>query len=178
MPEGPLSIRPATDADLPAVTAIYAQAVLHGSGTFETEAPDLDEMQRRHADVVAKGLPWLVAEGAGGVMGYAYANLFRPRRAYRFSLEDSVYLHPDARGRGIGRLLLAELLARCEARGARQMLAVIGDADNVASVALHRSLGFVPVGSFRDVGRKFDRWLDVVLMQRALGAGAATPPAA
>jgi phosphinothricin acetyltransferase len=177
MPEGPLSIRPATAADLPAMTAIYAQAVLTGTGTFEIDAPGLDEMQRRHADVLAKSLPWLVAEGSGGVLGYAYANHFRPRLAYRFSLEDSVYLHPDARGRGIGRLLLAELLARCEALGARQMLAVIGDSDNAASVALHRGLCFTPVGTFKDVGRKFGRWLDVVLMQRALGAGATTPPA-
>jgi phosphinothricin acetyltransferase len=179
MPEGPLSIRPGTDADLPAITAIYAHAVRHGTGTFELDPPDRDEMQRRRADVLAKGLPWLVAEGAGGedgVLGYAYANHFRPRRAYRFSLEDSVYLHPDARGRGTGRLLLAELLARCEALGARQMLAVIGDSDNIASVALHRALGFRHVGSFQDVGRKFDRWLDVVLMQRALGSGAATGP--
>ena len=177
MPEGPLVIRPCADADLPAISAVYAEAVQHGTGTFELDAPDLDEMRRRRAEVLAKGLPWLVAEGAGHVLGFAYANHFRPRRAYRFSLEDSVYLHPDARGRGIGRLLLAELLARCEALGARQMLAVIGDSGNAGSVALHRGLGFEPVGTFRHVGRKFERWLDVVLMQRALGAGAATAPA-
>ena len=177
--------RPSTMADLPAITAIYADAVLQGTGTFETEAPDLAQMSLRRDDVLARGLPWLVAETAAAavagaehrMLGYAYANVFRPRAAYRHTLEDSVYLHADARGRGTGRLLLAELMARCEAQGARQMLAVIGDAANAGSVGLHRALGFQPVGSFRDVGRKFDRWLDVVLMQRALGAGASTPPA-
>ncbi len=173
-----LLVRPSTDADLPAIAAIYADAVRQGTGTFEIEPPDGAEIARRRADVRGKGLPWLVAEAGGTVLGYAYANHFRPRQAYRHTLEDSIYLHADARGRGVGRLLLAELLARCEAAGARQMLAVIGDSGNAASVALHRSLGFAPVGTFRDVGRKFDRWLDVVLMQRALGPGAALPPAA
>lgn len=159
------------------MTAIYAHAVQHGTGTFELDPPDVGEMSRRHADVTGKGLPWLVAEEAdGAVTGYAYAGWFRPRAAYRYFVEDSIYLHADARGRGIGRLLLAELLARAEAAGARQMIAVIGDSGNHASVALHRTLGFAPVGTFRDAGRKFDRWLDVVLMQRALGAGGRTPP--
>jgi phosphinothricin acetyltransferase len=171
-------IRPSTAPDLPAITAIYAEAVRHGTGTFETEPPDGAEMARRRDEVLSRGLPWLVAESEGRVLGYAYANLFRPRAAYRHTLEDSIYLHADARGRGLGRLLLAELVARCEQAGARQMLAVIGDSANAGSVGLHRALGFQPVGSFRDVGRKFDRWLDVVLMQRALGAGAMTPPAA
>ncbi len=175
-------IRPSTDADLSAVTAIYAQAVLQATGTFEIDPPHLDEMTRRRRDVLAKGLPWLVAEGplAGQpnqVLGYAYATPFRPRPAYGFCLEDSIYVHADARGRGLGSLLLAELLARCEATGARQMLAVIGDADNHGSIALHRSLGFADSGVLRAAGRKFDRWLDVVLMQRALGTGATTPPA-
>jgi len=174
----PLLIRPSIDADLPAFTAIYGDAVRHGTGTFETEPPDLPEMARRRGDVMAKGLPWLAADSGGQVLGYAYANPFRPRQAYRYTLEDSIYLHRDARGQGIGRLLLAELIARCEAAGARQMLAVIGDGANLGSVALHRALGFEPVGRFRDVGRKFDRWLDVMLMQRALGPGAATPPQA
>ncbi len=177
MTSSPLLIRPSTDADLPAITAIYGEAVRAGTGTFETEAPELNEMTRRRHDVLAKGLPWLVAQAGDEVLGYAYAGPFRPRHAYRYTLEDSIYLHPQARGRGVGRLLLAELLARCEACGARQMLAVIGDSQNLGSVALHRALGFTPVGTFADVGRKFDRWLDVVLMQRALGAGAATPPA-
>ncbi len=172
-----LLIRPSTDADLPAVTTIYGQAVRAGTGTFETAAPDLAEMTRRRQDVLARGLPWLTAEAGGQPLGYAYASPFRTRHAYRHTLEDSIYLHPDARGRGLGRLLLAELLARCEALGARQMLAVIGDSGNLGSVALHRALGFAPVGTFANVGRKFDRWLDVVLMQRALGPGAAAPPA-
>jgi len=172
----PLLIRPSTDADGPAITAIYAHAVAHGTGTFEIDVPDAVEMARRRADVLAKGLPWLVAERDGRVIGYAYANHFRPRRAYRFCLEDSIYLDPAARGLGVGRVLLAELLAQCEARGARQMLAVIGDAANAGSVGVHRACGFEAVGVFKAAGWKFDRWLDVVLMQKALGEGAATGP--
>ena len=175
--EDRLLIRPSAAADLSAITAIYAWNVLHGTGTFELDAPDLSEMTRRRDDVLGKGLPWLVAERAGAVLGYAYANHFRPRPAYRFCLEDSVYLTSDAVGRGLGRLLLAELLARCEAAGARQMLAVIGDAANAGSIGVHRTLGFEPVGTMRAAGWKFDRWLDVVLMQKRLGAGEATPPA-
>jgi len=170
-------LRPSTEGDLAAVTAIYADAVHHGSGTFELEAPDDAEMARRRADVLDKGLPWLVAEDAGRVLGYAYANHFRPRRAYRFCLEDSIYLASDARGRGVGRLLLAELLARCEAAGARQMLAIIGDAANGGSIGVHRALGFEHTGVLKAAGWKFGRWLDVVLMQRALGTGASTTPA-
>jgi len=166
-----LLIRPSTAADLPALTAIYADSVLNGTGTFELEAPDLAEMSRRRDDVLAKGLPWLVAEHQGSVLGYAYANHFRPRRAYRFCLEDSIYLHADARGRGAGRLLLAELLARCEALGARQMLAVIGDSANAGSIGLHAALGFEHTGVLKSAGWKFGRWLDVVLMQRRLGPG-------
>src|SRR5882724_2034849 len=141
-----ISIRSCTRADLPAVTQIYGWNVLHGTGTFELEAPDLAEMTRRHDDVASKGLPWLVAEGAVGLLGYAYANHFRPRRAYRFCLEDSVYLAPDAQGKGVGKRLLAELLAQCAALGARQMLAVIGDSANAASIGLHASLGFGHTG--------------------------------
>ncbi len=170
-------LRPSTEADLPAITAIYAEAVLHGTGTFELEAPDGAEMARRRTDVLSKGLPWLVAEESGRVLGYAYANHFRPRRAYRFCLEDSIYLAPEARGRGVGRLLLAELVARCEAAGARQMLAVIGDSANAGSIGVHRALGFEHTGLLKASGWKFGRWLDVVLMQRALGTGAATTPA-
>ena len=172
-----LLIRPSTAADGPAITAIYAEAVLHGTGTFELEPPDGAEMARRRDDVVDKGLPWLVAERAGQVLGYAYANHFRPRLAYRFCVEDSIYLHPDAAGRGLGRLLLAELLTRCEAAGARQMVAVIGDAQNAGSVGVHRALGFSPAGVLKSAGWKFDRWLDVVLMQRALGPGDSGAPA-
>jgi L-amino acid N-acyltransferase YncA len=146
MPTTNLLIRPAAAADLGAITAIYAWNVDHGTGTFELDPPDLAEMTRRHADVAGKGLPWLVAERDGSVLGYAYANHFRARPAYRFCLEDSVYLSPDAQGQGVGRLLLAELCARCEAGGTRQMLAVIGDSANAASIGLHRGLGFEQVG--------------------------------
>ena len=161
-----------------AITAIYDHAVRTGTGSFEIDPPDAAEMARRRQDVLAKGLPYLVAETAAGVMGYAYASPFRPRPAYRFSVENSVYVHPEARGQGLGALLLAELIARCTDWGARQMLAVIGDSANAASVALHTRLGFTPAGRFENVGRKFDRWLDVVLMQRTLGDGATVPPPA
>jgi L-amino acid N-acyltransferase YncA len=172
-----LLIRPSTPADLPAITAIYGWNVLNGTGTFELEAPDEPELSRRRDDVLSKGLPWLVAERDGAVLGYAYANHFRPRRAYRFCLEDSVYLAADAKGQGLGRLLLAELLARCEAAGARQMLAVIGDSANLGSIGVHRALGFEPIGVMKAAGWKFERWLDVVLMQKSLGQGADTTPA-
>lgn len=171
MPDLSLLIRPSQPADGKAITLIYAHAVEHGTGTFELEAPDEAEMQRRRDDVLGKGLPWLVAERHGEVLGYAYANHFRPRRAYRFCLEDSIYLAPSAHGQGIGSLLLAELLARCEAAGARQMLAVIGDSQNLGSIGVHRRLGFEHIGVMRSAGWKFDRWLDVVMMQRALGTG-------
>ena len=171
-----LLIRPSGEADLPAITRIYAHAVLHGTGTFELEAPDEAEMARRRDAVLGNGLPWLVAERANQVLGYAYANHFRPRRAYRFCLEDSVYLDAAARGQGVGRVLLAELLAQCEARGARQMLAVIGDAANAGSIGVHRACGFEDAGVFKAAGWKFDRWLDVVLMQKALGEGSSTEP--
>ena len=169
-------IRPSTPADVAAVAAVYAWHVRHGTGTFELDAPDDAEMARRRDDVVAKGLPFLVLEHEGAVRGYAYANQFRPRPAYRFCLEDSVYLDPDLAGRGLGRLLLSELVARCEAAGARQMLAVIGDSANAGSIGVHRALGFATVGTIAAAGWKFDRWLDVVVMQRALGAGAAAQP--
>jgi phosphinothricin acetyltransferase len=171
-----LLIRPSTPADLPAITAIYAWNVAHGTGTFELEAPDQPEMTRRREDVLSKGLPWLVAERDGTVLGYAYANHFRPRKAYRFCVEDSIYLADAAKGQGVGRLLLAELMARCEAAGSRQMLAVIGDSANLGSVGVHRTLGFEHVGVMKAAGWKFDRWLDVVIMQKALGPGATTDP--
>jgi len=176
MPDPTLLLRSSTDADLPVLARIYGQAVLHGTGTFELEAPDEAEMARRRSDVLAKGLPWLVAERAGRVIGYAYANHFRPRRAYRFCLEDSIYLDEGARGHGVGRLLLAELMARCEAAGARQMLAVIGDSANAGSIGVHRACGFEDAGLFKAAGWKLGRWLDVVLMQKALGEGASTEP--
>jgi phosphinothricin acetyltransferase len=169
-------VRPSRPEDLAAITTIYAWNVEHGTGTFELDAPSPEEMARRREEVLGRGLPWLVAEADGRVLGYAYANVFRPRMAYRFALEDSIYLDPAARGRGLGRLLLAELLARCEAQGARQMLAVIGDSANAASIGVHRALGFTDVGVLRSTGWKFDRWLDVVILQRALGLGDTTTP--
>ena len=177
LPTPALLIRPSNSDDLPAITAIYADAVLHGTGTFELDAPDATEMARRREDVLSNGLPWLVAVAQAQVLGYAYATHFRPRRAYRFCLEDSIYLHADAQGRGVGRLLLTELLGRCEAAGARQMLAVIGDAANAGSIGVHAALGFEHTGVLKASGWKFGRWLDVVLMQRALGAGATLPAA-
>ncbi len=163
--------------DLPAVQAIYAHWVTHGSGTFELEPPTVEEITRRQAEVTARGLPWLVAEDGGRIIGYAYGNWFRPRLAYRYTIEDSIYVHPDAQRGGVARLLLAELITRCETRGARQMLAVIGDSENHGSIALHRALGFRHMGTMVAAGWKFGRWLDVVLMQRPLGIGSDAPPA-
>lgn len=169
-------LRPSTPEDLPAIQRIYAWNVSHGTGTFELDPPSLDEMTRRREDVLSKGLPWLVAERDGQVLGYAYANHFRPRPAYRFSLEDSIYLDPAARGQGLGRRLLEKLIRRCEAAGARQMFAVIGDSANAGSLGLHRACGFEEVGVMRSAGWKFDAWRDVVIMQRALGPGDTDAP--
>lgn len=177
MPVATLLIRPGVTADLPAVTAIYADSVRRGSGSFELEPPTEDEMLRRWQEVQSKALPWLVAQAAEQVLGYAYANHFRPRPAYRFCVENSVYVDESARGRGIARLLLIELMARCEAAGARQMVAVIGDSANTASIALHAALGFRSAGRIEAAGWKFERWLDVVLMQRGLGHGSSRPAA-
>lgn len=174
---GALLLRPSTDADLTAIHAIYAHAVEHGTGTFETEVPELTEMARRRSEVLGRALPWLVVESEGAVVGYAYANYFRPRMAYRFCLEDSIYLAPNQQGKGLGRLLLAELIARCEAAGARQMLAVIGDSENKGSIGVHAALGFEHTGLLKSSGWKFGRWLDVVLMQRQLGLGDRSNPA-
>jgi phosphinothricin acetyltransferase len=166
-----LVLRPSTVADLPAISAIYAEAVLQGTGTFELDPPDIADMSQRRQAVLANGLPWLVAEREGSILGYAYANHFRPRLAYRFCVEDSIYLHPDARGQGVGAWLLAELLARCETAGARQMVAVIGDSRNAGSIGVHAAQGFIETGLLRSAGWKFDRWLDVVFMQRSIGFG-------
>ncbi|HUG24846.1 GNAT family N-acetyltransferase [Piscinibacter sp.] len=171
-----LLIRPSVASDIPAITAIYAWNVLNGTGTFELEAPSEADMARRRDDVLSRQLPWLVAERDGTVLGFAYANLFRPRPAYRFCLEDSIYLAEAAKGQGIGKLLLAELLSQCEARGARQMLAVIGDSANAGSIGVHRALGFEQTGLIRSAGWKFGRWLDVVMMQRGLGLADRTAP--
>jgi len=170
------TIRAATPADIAAITAIYAHAVQYGTASFETEPPDEAEMARRFAALAAGGFPYLVAEASGAVRGYAYAGLYRTRVAYRYTLEDSVYIAPDFHGRGIGRALLDRLLVEAEAQGYRQMIAVIGDSEQAASVALHRAAGFAMIGTFVAVGYKFGRWLDTVLMQRPLGSGAAAPP--
>lgn len=172
-----LHIRPSRPQDVAEMARIYAWHVTHGTGTFELDVPDEAEMGRRRDGVLAQGLPWLVAERGASVLGYAYAAPFRPRRAYRFCLEDSIYLDPQARGLGVGRLLLAELIARCEAGGARQMIAVIGDAANAASIGVHRALGFEMVGTMKSAGWKFDAWRDVVIMQRSLGLGDSAPAA-
>jgi phosphinothricin acetyltransferase len=148
------------------VQAIYTHHVLHGTASFEELAPALAEMLRRRADVLARGLPFLVAERDGRVVGYSYATPYRARSAYRFSIENSVYVAAGLARAGIGRALLVELIARCEAGEWRQMIAVIGDSDNAASIALHERLGFRMVGTLRNVGVKFGRWLDTVLMQR------------
>ncbi|MGE0723197.1 MAG: N-acetyltransferase family protein [Alphaproteobacteria bacterium] len=173
-----LVIRDASPADVPAITAIYGHHVRHGLASFEETPPDEDEIARRFADVAAKGYPYLVAApGAGGaVLGYAYASAYRPRPAYRWTVENSVYLAPASARRGIGAALLAALIARCEAKGFRQMVAVIGDSANDASIGLHERLGFVRAGLIRSVGYKHGRWVDSVLMQRALGAGDSTHP--
>jgi phosphinothricin acetyltransferase len=167
----PLLIRPSCADDVPAIVAIYAHHVLYGTGTFELDVPDADEMARRRDDVLSKDLPWLVAERGAQILGFAYANHFRPRRAYQYCVEDSIYLREDALGQGIGRTLLAELVTQCETLGARQMLAVIGDSSNAASIALHKVLGFEQTGILKSAGWKLGRWLDVVLMQRPLGLG-------
>lgn len=169
-------IRPSRDEDLDAIARIYGHHVLHGTGTFETTPPSPAEMGTRRADVLSKGLPWLVAEEDGQVLGFAYGNWFKPRPAYRFSVEDSIYLAPEAAGKGLGRALLAELLATLERAGVRKVMAVIGDSGNAGSVGVHRALGFEQVGVIQSCGWKFDRWLDIVLMQKALGAGDTTPP--
>ncbi|MBA2963867.1 MULTISPECIES: GNAT family N-acetyltransferase [Ramlibacter] len=169
------TIRPSRDTDLPAITAIYGHHVLHGTGTFETTPPTEADMAARRADVLAKGLPWLVAEDAGRILGYAYCQWFKPRPAYRYSAEDSIYLHPDAAGQGLGKQLLAALVTQAEATGVRKLIAVIGDSANTGSVGVHRSLGFTPVGTIASCGWKFDRWLDIVLMEKSIGAGDSTP---
>lgn len=171
-----LTIRPSTDADLPAITAIYGWNVLNGLGTFEEDPPSLEEMSRRRASFLERGLPYLVAEEDGVVLGYAYAGPFRLRAAYRYTVEDSIYVSPDAVGKGVGRALLTALIAACEALGLRQMVAVIGDSGNAASIGLHTAMGFEKRGIFPDMGHKFGRWVDLVWMQRPLNGGGARQP--
>lgn len=162
-------IRDAAGADMPTITTIYGHNVLHGTATFELKPPDANEMARRWTDLVGRGFPYLVAELDGRVVGYAYASSYRPRPGYRFTVEDSVYVHPERVGLGIGRRLLENLLRACAEKGAKQMVAIIGDSANTASIRLHAAAGFEQVGVLRKVGRKFDRWIDTVIMQRALG---------
>jgi L-amino acid N-acyltransferase YncA len=171
-----LEIRPAVAADLPLITEIYEHAVLYGTATFELIPPDLAEMKRRFGALMDGGFPYFVAALDGRVIGYAYAGPYRPRPAYRFTVENSVYLQPAIHRRGIGLRLLQRLIAECEARGYRQMIAVIGDSANAGSIGVHSKTGFRMIGTHPDVGFKFGRWLDTVMMQRALGEGAETLP--
>jgi L-amino acid N-acyltransferase YncA len=170
------SIRPATTADIPAITRIYADAVLHGTASFELEPPDEAEMTRRMTALLDGGFPYIVAESGGTLLGYAYAGYYRTRPAYRFTVEDSIYIAREVHRRGVGRALLERLIAESEKRGFRQMLAAIGDSAQTASIELHRAMGFRMIGAFENVGYKFGRWLDSVMMQRALGPGSTTHP--
>lgn len=162
-------IRPSQDHDIDQITAIYAHHVCTGTGTFEIDPPTVVEMAQRRADVLTKHLPYLVAAEGATVLGFAYCNWFKPRPAYRFSAEDSIYLAPSAAGQGLGRALLTELCTQAERAGVRKLIAVIGDSANCGSIGVHRSAGFAPVGTLKSCGWKFDRWLDVVLMDKALG---------
>jgi L-amino acid N-acyltransferase YncA len=161
-------VRPAVASDMDAITLIYAHHVSHGTGSFETEAPDRTEMARRWSEVEARGLPWLVAEDDGEIGGYAYAAPYRARPAYRHTVEDSIYVRADRLGTGLGKLLMPALITATQACGMRQMIAVIGDSANQSSITLHRRFGFDDAGLLRDVGFKFGRWLDTVFMQRSL----------
>jgi phosphinothricin acetyltransferase len=169
-------VRDATEADAQALADIYGHAVLHGFGTFEEEPPSAADMNARRRAVTDQGLPYLVAEADGRVLGFAYAAPFRPRAAYRYTLEDSVYVAPEAAGKGVGRTVLSAVIAACEALGVRQLMAVIGDSENAASIGLHRSLGFEQTGVGRSVGFKHGRWVDIVHMQKALNGGDSLQP--
>jgi L-amino acid N-acyltransferase YncA len=169
-------LRPARPADLVAIQSIYAHHVLHGLASFEEEPPSVEEIERRYRDITARGLPYLVAELGEVVAGYGYCGPYRARSAYRFALEDSVYVRHDMTGRGVGRRLLEELIRRCEDLGYRQIIAVIGDSANTASIGVHAACGFLRVGTLRSVGFKFGRWVDSVFMQRHLGPGDSTRP--
>jgi L-amino acid N-acyltransferase YncA len=172
-----LIVRASTDTDVARCAEIYGHHVLHGTASFEVDPPTIDEMKKRRAAVLDLGLPYLVAENNGRVLGYAYASNWRPRPAYKFSVEDSIYICKDAVGQGVGKALLPALLDQCTALGKRQMVAVIGDSAQTPSIRLHTSCGFEMVGTLKNIGFKFGRWLDSVLMQRELGPGANKPPA-
>jgi len=171
-----LVIRPAGTADIPTITRIYAHAVETGTASFELEPPDEAEMTKRMQALLNGKFPYFVAEVDGVLAGYAYASLYRTRPAYRFTVEDSVYVAPEAQRRGIGKALLEQLIKNCTALGFRQMIAVIGDSNQAASIGVHKACGFEHAGNFKNIGYKFGRWLDTPLMQRALGPGAATRP--
>jgi phosphinothricin acetyltransferase len=175
-PGGDVTIRDASAADLPAITAIYAHHVLHGLASFEETPPEASEMARRMADVQGRGLPYLVAVQGGAVLGFAYAAPYRARPAYRFAVEDSVYIQPGATGRGLGRAALGEIVRRCTDAGLRQMIAIIGDSGNAPSIGLHEALGFRHVGTLQSVGFKHGRWVDTVIMQLDLGPGDRVAP--
>jgi L-amino acid N-acyltransferase YncA len=169
-------VRSATEADTPQVQAIYGHHVSHGLGTFEEVPPSLDDMRGRMSAIQARGLPYLVAEADGAVLGFAYAGPFRLRAAYRYTAEDSIYIHPDHRGRGVGKVLLSAVIEACEGLGLHQLLAVIGDSANAGSIGVHRACGFEMVGVTKGVGFKHGRWVDVVWMQRPLNGGAGLAP--
>ena len=171
-----MEIRPATPEDIPEMQSIYAHHVLHGTGTFEEAPPSVEELTERYRAITSRGWPWLVMADPTGVLGYAYYAQLRDRSAYRHCAETSIYVRDDVRGQGVGKSLVAALLSHAEAAGFTQMIAVIGDSDNVGSIGVHASLGFQRVGILRASGAKFGRWLDTVYMQRALGAGDAEPP--
>jgi phosphinothricin acetyltransferase len=178
MSSNPFQLRPATEADIPEVQSIYAHHVLTGTGTFEEEPPSVEEMLERFRSVAAHGWAWMVAVDATGVLGYAYFTQFRHRSAYRFAVEDSVYVREDVRGQGVGKALVSKLIEAATQQGFRQMVAVIGDSENAGSIGVHASLGFHMSGTLRAVGVKFGRWIDVVTMQRPLGRGSSDVPEA
>jgi L-amino acid N-acyltransferase YncA len=169
-------VRPATPDDIPAIQAIYSQHVLNGLASFEEQPPSREEMRLRFDDITGRGLPYLVADYGDSLVGYGYCSLYRTRSAYRYTLEDSVYVRADSHGRRVGSALLAELIQRCTGLGYRQLIAVIGDSAHAASIGLHASQGFLPVGTLRSVGFKFGRWVDSVIMQRPLDPGDGAPP--
>ena len=171
-----MEIRPARPDDVPEIQSIYAHHVLHGAGTFEEVPPSVEEVRARFDAVTARGWAWLVATDETGVLGYAYFTQIRERSAYRYTAEDSIYVREDVRGQGVGKALVARVLEEAERAGFRQMIAVIGDSENVGSIGMHASLGFQRVGIMRASGAKFGRWIDTVYMQRALGRGDADPP--
>jgi len=171
-----MQIRPATEADIPEIQSIYAHHVLTGTGTFEEEPPSVEETMERFEKVRGRGWDWLVAVDATGVLGFAYYTQFRDRSAYRFTVEDSIYVREDVRGQGVGKALVIRLIEDATAQGFRQMLAVIGDSENVGSIGVHATLGFQMAGTLRAAGLKFGRWLDVVTMQRPLGRGSEDVP--